>query len=114
MEGRNLRRVVEFQYEFAQYSDTSDTKSTGTVFSEYSDACNLASFQRTLSCLYETGRFVGLRIDDYFEKRNWTMLDVGGGEGIFAAEVLGCCSTLPQILTVIDPAETNVIRYGTV
>jgi hypothetical protein len=41
------------------------------------------------------------------------MLDVGGGEGMFTSELLSKCQTLPQVLTMLDPNESNVRAYRT-
>jgi len=80
-------------------------------YSHYRNSATLSVFQNTLSCLYETSSLIGTRINQHFRGRQWTLIDVGGGEGIFTAEILARCSTLPYVLTMLDPSEENVKSY---
>jgi hypothetical protein len=112
---QHARNVVEFQYEFTKYIEGKggSTEFSDASYAQYSNGETLAMFQKTLSCLYETSGTLGKRVGDHFRGRHWTMLDVGGGEGIFTTELLANCSTLPQVLTVLDPSELNVRAYRT-
>jgi hypothetical protein len=103
--------IVEFQVEFTKYMDENADIREKTNILPYYDAKALSEFQRTLSCLYETSRELGKHLDALFEGRVWSLLDVGGGEGIFTCELLAGMKSIPNLASVIDPAEANIEAY---
>jgi hypothetical protein len=110
----HARSVVEFQYVFTQYLEAKARGSSDkplNVMIPYYDAATLCTFQKTLSCLYETSQHLRGLFDERFGGRRWSLVDVGGGEGIFTSEALASISTLPDFITVVDPAEANVAAY---
>jgi hypothetical protein len=109
----HARYVVEFQHEFDKYLEVQDRKVSYSdlMNAQYNNSQTLAVFQKTLSCLYETSDYIGKNVGEHFRNRNWTMLDIGGGEGIFTMGLLSLCPTPPRLLTVLDPSEANVLEY---
>lgn len=71
----------------------------------------LERFQKTLGCLYQTSAHLAKIINGNFVLRDWTMLDVGGGEGTFSSQLLRGLTTKPNCIQVIEPSVTMLSRY---
>jgi phospholipid N-methyltransferase len=83
-----------------------------TLYMTYTDARTLAVFQSTLSCLFETADFVGDEITRHLAAgRPWSMIDVGGGEGVFTSNAVLRCATPPSRLNLVEPDADNVRAY---
>lgn len=104
-----VAEVIEFQHRFVSLLRPGGGQ-PATEESEYYRADTLDQFQRTLTCSYETGRFLGGVVNRAFKTR-WTMIDVGGAEGIFTREVLAQCKTLPSTIWLVEPAQENIQSY---
>jgi hypothetical protein len=108
----HAKEVVQFQSEFAIYmEDNAGQSAEKQPLYPYFNFDGLQVFQRSLSCLVETSRCLGKELDKQFKGRRWTLLDIGGGEGIFTCELLKNICTPPHGVTMIDPAKANVSAY---
>ncbi len=109
-----VRGVLDFRrLSIRQLSkDAADTRQEEARMS-YIRHDTLATFQRTLSCRYETSQFVGSLIDrsDSFGGE-WVLLDIGGGDGIFTSEMLKCIRKRPREIVCIDAIQDNVFAYS--
>jgi hypothetical protein len=108
----HAREVVQFQSEFAIYMEENSGQSGERhPLYPYFNFEGLQVFQHSLSCVLETSRCLGRELNSLFKDRRWTLLDIGGGEGIFTCELLKNISTPPHGVTMIDPAKGNVSAY---
>lgn len=105
-----VTQVIEFQHLFVPLMRPGTGGEPATEESPYYSADTLDQFQRTLTCSYETGRYLGRVVSKTF-KTGWTMVDVGGAEGVFTREVLSQCKTPPSTIWLVEPAEENVQSY---
>lgn len=108
-----VTEVIEFQHTFVPLLRPGGGYGAEVEESPYYRADTLDHFQRTLTCSYETGRFLGKVINKAF-KPGWTMIDVGGAEGVFTKEVLSQCKTPPSAIWLVEPAQENIQSYLTI
>jgi hypothetical protein len=75
----------------------------------YSDG--LQTFQGTLSCIYQNSRRVAELIDANVNIHPWILLDIGGGEGRFTAELIKALKNRPTYIYLLEPGEKELQEY---
>lgn len=109
-----IREVAGFARRFAAHTNAraSGQPSSGLRHLYYRED-TLDVFQKTLSCIYETGEYVGHMVKEAFAGKQWSMLDIGGGEGYFTSEVLRQIppTALPATLTLAEVSSKNSELY---
>ena len=110
----HAKHVVNFEREVTKYvasvrlEEEPDPVPRGPL---YYDPVQLETFQNTLGCLYTTSRALGEDLKPLLTNRQWSMLDVGCGEGRFTSNMLSTLKVLPNLVTALDPAEENTVSY---
>jgi len=70
-------------------------------------------FQSTLSCVYETSEYVGGVLKNTFKDSSWTMLDIGGAEGVFTSNMLKQVPKLqlPNQVILVEKSQESSDQY---